>query len=101
MLTKIYSPNAPNVPLKPDQIADWANKVHRLVGGGKDVFTARDFSQILACHSRLGGCHCSCGVNEKGFSNGQFDLLPLDDEAVISGGKAYMVCRVCGGISHL
>ena len=38
---------------------------------------------------------CYCG------DEGEFDLLPPDDEAVLSGGKRYMQCRKCGLWSHL
>ena len=102
MVTKVYSPENFDVPLEASQIADWANKVHRLAGGKGNVFTKTDFCECVpARFSRLSGHHCSCGVSENGFSNGQFDLLPLDDEAVVTGGKAYMVCRICGDASHL
>lgn len=101
MVTKVYSPNAPETPLQPHQIANWANKVHRQAGGKGSPYSKWDYYEDLASESRLGGHHCSCGVNERGFSKGQFDLLPLDDEAVVTGGKAYMKCRVCGEFSHL
>jgi hypothetical protein len=53
--------------------------------------TAKEFVQW-----RIGGRgHCDC------VNGGEFDLLPLDDEAVQEGGKRYMVCRVCQGWSHL
>ena len=45
---------------------------------------------------RIKGRHCNCEPNR-----GVFDLLPKDDPAVIEGGKRYMVCRNCGGWSHL
>lgn len=45
---------------------------------------------------RLKGDHCSCGKNM-----GEFELLPEDSPEVVSGGKRYMICRNCGGYSHL
>lgn len=45
--------------------------------------------------SRIEGDMCDCE------GNGEFVLLPDDDEAVIEGGKPYMVCRKCGLYSHL
>lgn len=76
-------------------LAKWANAVHKLAGGKKDVFSPSDFPE------RLKGCHCSCGTTEDGYSAGEFELLPLDSEDVREGGKAYMKCIKCGGYSHL
>ncbi len=45
--------------------------------------------------SRIEGSHCDCN------GNGEFELLPRNDESVIEGGKDYMKCRICGGHSHL
>lgn len=45
--------------------------------------------------SRITGVMCGCR------GDGAFDLLPLDHEAVIEGGKRYMKCRKCGEFSHL
>lgn len=45
---------------------------------------------------RIEGSHCNCLPN-----TGDFTLLPADDELVLEGGKRYMVCRNCGGYSHL
>ena len=45
--------------------------------------------------SRLEGDMCKCR------GNGEFNLLPLEDEAVQSGQKRYMTCYKCGGYSHL
>lgn len=101
MTTKIYSPTSPDVPLNPYQIAQWANKVHRQAGGKGNPLSKWDYYEDLAENSRLGGHLCNCGVNERGFSKGQFDLLPLESEEVKEGGKAYMICRNCGCISHL
>jgi len=39
--------------------------------------------------------HCDCE------GGGDFELLSADDPAVVEGGKRYMRCRICGGISHL
>lgn len=77
------------------ELATWANEVHKLAGGKKAVFTPLDFPE------RLKGHHCSCGVTEEGYSAGEFELFPLDSEEVKEGGKAYMKCRICGGVSHL
>lgn len=44
---------------------------------------------------RVTGDMCDCN------GEGVFDLLPLDDPAVIEGGKRYMECRKCGRYSHL
>ena len=76
-------------------LARWANEVHKLAGGKKDVFTPADFPE------RLKGCHCSCGTTEDGYSAGEFELLLLNSEEVREGGKAYMQCIKCGGFSHL
>ena len=45
--------------------------------------------------SRINGNLCDCN------GNGQFILLPSTHEAVLEGGKLYMVCRRCGDSSHL
>lgn len=100
MTTKIFMP-ASDEPLNPQQIANWANKVHRQAGGKGSPFSRWDYYENLAADSRLGGHHCACGTDERGFSEGEFELLPLNDKAVIEGGKAYMVCRKCGSCSHL
>lgn len=101
MTTKVYAPGNPDTPLTPNQLAQWANKVHRKAGGKGSPFTKYDYYESLSEASRLGGYLCNCGVNEIGFSKGQFDLLPIESEDVQEGGKAYMVCRICGCISHL
>lgn len=46
--------------------------------------------------SRIEGEHCNCGAGR-----GEFELLPKNHEAVVEGGKDYMVCRKCGYTSHL
>lgn len=76
-------------------MAKWANTVHKIAGGKRDVFSASDFPE------RLKGYHCSCGITEEGYSAGEFELLPIDCEEVKEGGKAYMKCVKCGGWSHL
>lgn len=43
--------------------------------------------------SRLSGAHCDCN------GDGEFELLSLDE--CLEGGKRYMKCRKCGGVSHL
>ena len=43
-----------------------------------------------------GSGHCDCK------NGGKFNLLPKNHRSVkSSGGKCYMKCRICGGISHL
>lgn len=101
-MAKIF--NADGKQLTPRGIACWANKVHRLAGGKGNVFSSVDFfsKPILDTKNpRLIGHHCDCGVDENGYTKGEFILLPLDDECVVEGGKAYMKCRICGGVSHL
>ena len=44
---------------------------------------------------RILGSHCSCA------NGGKFTLLPERHPMVKSGGKRYMICRVCGETSHL
>ena len=44
---------------------------------------------------RLKGGHCACN------GNGRFLLFPITDEAVQEGGKRYMRCTKCMGVSHL
>jgi len=85
------------------EVARWANKVHRQAGGKGNVFSSTDFvhSTLKGFGDRLKGHMCNCGVDTEGYSNGEFVLLPLNDEAVISGGKAYMVCKNCNQYSHL
>lgn len=100
MTTKVYAPNSER-PLNTYQMACWANKVHRLSGGKGSPFSQWDYYEDVAHESRLGGEHCNCGVDKRGFSKGVFDLLPLDSEDVKEGGKAYMRCRNCGCYSHL
>lgn len=76
-------------------LTSWANAVNKMSGGRGDVFT----EDIVL--ERLKGHHCSCGVNECGYSAGSFDLQPMYSEGVQTGGKAYMVCKNCGCASHL
>ena len=45
---------------------------------------------------RITGKHCDC---EEG--TGEFILLPANEPVVVEGGKSYMTCRKCGGMSHL
>lgn len=76
-------------------LASWANAVNKMSAGRGDIFT----EDIVL--ERLKGHHCSCGVNEFGYSAGSFDLQPMYSEDVQTGGKAYMVCKNCGCTSHL
>ena len=94
--------------LTPQEIADWANKVHRFVGGKGNPFTKEDYiphdgRTLSGSVYRLKGCMCDCGYSrEPGEpSLGEFDLLPYSDPLIREGGKAYMKCRKCGCISHL
>ena len=97
----VYKPHS-CTPLSPEQIAAWANTVESAIGKvPRPSFTA---SMFVGEKSRLNGHHCACGT-EDGTSNspslGEFELLPLRSEEVLSGMKAYMVCRKCGCFSHL
>lgn len=99
-MNPVITGNLPDVRSKGEvlslrDLAIWANTVNKMAGGSGKVFT-EDMIQ-----ERLKGWHCYCGENEHGYSKGSFDLLPLYSEEVKSGGKAYMSCRKCGGVSHL
>lgn len=100
-MAKVYSPEGELLAAR--DIARWANKAHRQSGGKGNVFSGIDFiNSTLPCNGeRLKGHMCDCGVDENNISNGEFILLPLNDEAVIEGGKAYMKCKKCGAYSHL
>ena len=100
-MAKIYNPNGEFLAAR--EVARWANKVHKQTGGKGSPFTATDFGHSLydGGQKRLFGSMCACGVDKQGFSNGEFVLLPMDDEIVQSGGKAYMKCKNCGQLSHL
>lgn len=100
-MTKIYSPDGELLAAR--EIARWANKVHKQSGGNGSPFETIDFSHSLydGGQQRLKGHLCNCGVDDKGFSNGEFTLLPLNDESVVAGGKAYMKCRNCEQFAHL
>lgn len=56
----------------------------------------KKFPILASDITRIEGNHCYCPENE-----GEFEMLPEDDEAVIQGGKQYMKCRKCDGWSHL
>lgn len=77
------------------ELAQWANMVHKNAGGNGEPFTP-DMMK-----TRLVGYHCDCGVDKMGYTKGKFELLPFISEEVWSGGKAYMVCKHCGCMSHL
>lgn len=77
------------------EMAQWANKVHQMAGGKGEPFTASEMPK------RLMGHHCSCGVNNAGYSRGVFKLLSMYSDEVKIGCKPYMVCKKCGGMSHL
>ena len=91
----VYRPQG-TAPMSAGDLADWANAVHCLAGGKGSPFTPNMFP-----NERLKGHHCLCGVTEDGLTKGTFRLLPLNNESVRKGGKAYMHCEKCGGVSHL
>ena len=89
--------------LSPVGIANHANAVHHALGGKGEPYTPDMFTPITKDY-RLGGCHCDCGCDENKLgkpSLGEFELFAPDSEEVLSGGKAYMICRKCGCYSHL
>ena len=97
----IYSPGG--LLMSPSLLARWANQVHRKAGGSGDPFKTTDFG-LFDKESRICGQHCNCGTFDgttSGITAGEFELLPQDSPEVEEGGKAYMRCRKCGGISHL
>lgn len=79
----------------PRDITRAANALFKMKYKRKGPFTIDDFGGASAAKDRLRGNHCYCN------GNGVFRLLPIDDEAVQSGGKRYMQCEKCGGWSHL
>ena len=96
-MAKVYNPEGKL--LVAWEIANWANKVHKQSGGKGNAFSRIDFLPYNG--ERLQGHMCDCGVDGNNISKGEFVLLPLDDETVIEGGKAYMKCKKCGAYSHL
>lgn len=86
-MNKVYKPNQ-TVPLTAAQLAAEANAITL-----NKPFTPEMFE---GPKSRIQGAgHCDCG------GNGEFDLLPVYHADVREGQKRYMVCRKCGGYSHL
>ena len=77
------------------ELADWANTVHKCAGGNGKAFSP------AMMRDRLKGNHCSCGTSQDGYSLGVFELFPFISDEVRSGGKAYMICKKCGCVSHL
>lgn len=94
-MAKVYAPNGKELTLT--EIGEWGRKVH-IQSGGKDnpIFHDPNFWK-----DRLKGDMCRCGTDALGYSNGEFRLVPLNDEIVIEGCKAYMQCKICGSYSHL
>lgn len=90
---KVKMPNRKSY-MNANELANWANAVNRKAGG-KGPFMPSDYPE------RLKGHHCDCGVDENGYTKGIFTLRPLSSEEVKDGGKAYMICDVCGCYSHL
>jgi len=74
-------------PLTSSELSDAANEVCVF-----KVFEASDFTGTT---NRISGIHCSCN------GNGEFELLPAVHPDCVAGGKRYMKCRICGGVSHL
>ena len=94
MPVRVYRP-CHSLHMEDWELAQWANTVHKCAGGRGEPFTAE---MML---DRLKGNHCSCGVNELGYSKGKFELLFFNSEEVTTGKKPYMVCKHCGCMSHL
>lgn len=88
-MNKVYRKGS-DKPLTPRQLANEANKICR-----SKVFKASDFDENNPYSRISGDGHCYCE------GNGEFVLLDSENEAVKEGGKRYMVCRKCGGWSHL
>lgn len=86
-MNKVYYKNG-KVPLTPKELATAANVVCQ-----KPIFTPEMFEGEKSRISGNGHCYCN--------GNGEFDLLPASDPVVKESGKRYMVCRKCGGFSHL
>ena len=83
VINKIYAPCGKG-PLGPRQLAYEANLICK-----HPVFRMSDFP------ARISGCHCHCKAG------GEFVLLRADDAACIEAQKRYMICSLCGGVSHL
>ena len=80
VINKVFKKGS-DIPLKPVQLAKEA---------GFNI-TPADFPSRIS-----GSGHCDCP------NGGEFELYPKSHRAVkSSGGKRYMKCRICGGISHL
>jgi hypothetical protein len=78
IVNEVYYPDG-NTQLTPFQLAQEAGS----------QFRASDYPE------RITGKMCDC------VNGGKFELLPKNHPDVIEGGKRYMICRVCGGYSHL
>ncbi len=79
IVNRVYYPGS-DVPLTPLQLS---RETHFQFG-------------LFGFPGRISGSgHCAC------TGGGHFELLPEDDPDVVSGGKRYMQCRICGGWSHL
>lgn len=89
------------------ELAEHANAVYQISCGTANPFRESMFIPHNGDKMnpyRLSGAHCNCGCDTSLIGNpslGEFDLLPLTDDSVQEGQKAYMKCRKCGGYSHL
>lgn len=80
VINKVYKKGS-GIPLKPVQLAKEA---------GFNI-TPADYPARIS-----GSGHCDCP------DGGEFELYPKSHPSVkSSGGKRYMKCRICGGVSHL
>ena len=86
-MNKVFVKNT-NVEMTPKMLAAAANAITDCKPFTEEMFKGPNSRIQGAGH---GYCNNNC----------EFELLPVYDEVVQSGGKRYMVCRKCGAISHL
>ena len=101
MSVKIYSPSGRL--MNSEEIAKFANHVHQMFAKGSP-YTKGMYEEHEGEDYRLSGCHCDCGYEYDlpgRPTKGEFQLLPPSSKEVQDGQKVYMVCRKCGGYSHL